>query len=108
MPIQPEDIIFDYMAPIHQASLSYNKVVRELNALDHFCLYQRVHNGGHLSVLYQGHVMEITREEAEEELEFLRRLRGVTDSAEQSDHPVREAWHKEVRHAREGKENGSI
>lgn len=70
---------FDYMAPILPSTLSYQKMVRELNELDHFCTYTRKQNGS-LRLLYRDHFMVITREEAQERLELLRMIRGIASA----------------------------
>ena len=66
---------FDYMAPIHKDTLSYQLMVAELNELDHFCTYTRKQSGS-LHVLYRRYFMAMTRVEAQEKLELLRMIRG--------------------------------
>lgn len=65
-----------FIKPMSEKFLGYAEIVAELNRLDHVCRYRRRYADAHLRVTDEYHEWEITREEAEKKLEFLRKLRG--------------------------------
>ncbi len=72
----------DLMTPITQKALDYAALIAELNDLDHVCKYTRRRLDARIRVTYDTHDWLITREEAKEQLQFLRKLHGQGEKHE--------------------------
>ena len=55
----------------------YNNLVRELNGLDSFSTYFRGGPDGQIQMVYEDHIIEMFRDEAERKLAFLRKIKGI-------------------------------
>ncbi len=60
----------------------YNNLVRELNLLDSFSTYVRGGPDGLIQMVYDDHIIEMFRDEAERKLVFLRKIKGITKRKE--------------------------
>jgi hypothetical protein len=67
----------DYMPYIDVGSIEYDKLVKELNELDCVMSYRRGGPDGMMLVIYEGHPMQMTRQEGEAKLAWLKKIKGI-------------------------------